>query len=260
MIVNKLKTLFSKKKYKLASIALERMNPYSQQITEVLIKKSNPDRAEWWNRYMKGSIPFIGAGLPEIRKYLLDINQREGLDALPMNRQVGLVKSLIRGSYAEEKLAAILFIQLFWLGKQKHTFILELLTDWFDERHIFDWNTTDWLCVKVLGPMVDSGEAQVIWQLRYWNQDPYLWKARASLVPFSQANEITRHSEVIDRFSDMLIRRRERFAKTAVGWVLREYSKADPQFVLDFLSRHAAYITSEVKRNALKYYRRELRK
>jgi 3-methyladenine DNA glycosylase AlkD len=235
------------------------MNPYSQQITEVLLQKSSPDKAEWWNRYMKGSIPFLGAGLPEIRKYLLDINDREGLDSLPLNRQVGLVKSLIRGAYAEEKLAAILFVQLFWLGKQKHTFILDLLTDWFDERHIFDWNTTDWLCVKVLGPMIDGGGEQLFWTLKYWNRDPYLWKARASLVPFSQSSDLTRHAQVVDTFSDMLIRRKERFAKTAVGWVLREYSKKDPQFVLDFLSRHAAYLTSEVKRNALKYYRKQVR-
>jgi hypothetical protein len=41
--------------------------------------------------------------------------------------------------------------------------------------------------------------------------------------------------------------------------VLREYSKSDPKFVLDFLSRHVAYTTSEVKRNALKYYRKKTR-
>jgi 3-methyladenine DNA glycosylase AlkD len=235
------------------------MNPYRQQITETLSQKGSPDKAEWWNRYMKGSIPFLGAGLPEIRKYLIDINKREGLESLPLNRQVGLVKSLIRGSYAEEKLAAILFVQLFWLEKQKPAFILDLLTDWFDERHIFDWNTTDWLCVKVLRPMIDSGEEKVVWNLKYWNRDPYLWKARASLVPFAQCENITQYAQVIDQFSDTLIRRKERFAKTAVGWVLREYSKADPEFVLDFLSKHVAYTTYEVKRNALKYYRKQPR-
>ena len=235
------------------------MNPYGQIITDTLQRRSDPEKAEWWNRYMKGSIPFLGAGLPEIRKYLLELNRREGLDALPLNRQVGLVKQLIRGTYAEEKLAAVLYIQLFWLGKQKNSMILGLLTDCFDGHHIYDWNTTDWLCVKVLTPMVDSGEEEVIWTLKQWNRDPYLWKARASLVPFAQASGITRHRKVIAQFSDLLIRREERFAKTAVGWVLREYSKEDPGFVLDFLSRHVTYTTAEVKRNALKYYRKNSR-
>ena len=56
---------------------------------------------------MKGNIPFLGAGIPEIRKYLLELNRKERLDTLPMNRQVGMVKHLLRGTYAEEKLAAI---------------------------------------------------------------------------------------------------------------------------------------------------------
>jgi 3-methyladenine DNA glycosylase AlkD len=64
---------------------------------------------------------------------------------------------------------------------------------------------------------------------------------------------------VIKLFADVLIRRKERFAKTAVGWVLREYSKKDAEFVLTFLSKHVKYTTSEVKRNALKYYRQNRR-
>jgi 3-methyladenine DNA glycosylase AlkD len=64
---------------------------------------------------------------------------------------------------------------------------------------------------------------------------------------------------LIERSADILIRRPERFAKTAVGWVLREYSKTDEEFVLNFLSRHVKYTTSEVKRNALKYYRMKTR-
>jgi len=104
-----------------------------------------------------------------------------------------------------------------------------------------------------------SGDPQVIWKLKQWNRDPYLWKARASLVPFARAKYITTHSREIYQFSDTLIRRNERFAKTAVGWVLREYSKHDPEFVLDFLSKHVKHTTAEVKRNSLKYYRKDLR-
>jgi hypothetical protein len=44
-----------------------------------------------------------------------------------------------------------------------------------------------------------------------------------------------------------------------VGWILREYSKVDEEFVHDFLSRHVKHTTWEVKRNALKYYRQNLK-
>lgn len=236
------------------------MNPYAETLVRELKVRSVPQKADWWNNYLKGEIRFVGTSIPEIRKLLIERNFIDGLDRLPMNQQVGMVNGLMRSPFAEHKLAAILFIQLFWLGNQKNSFLLSLFTDWFNERLIYDWNTTDWLCVKVLSPILDSGDEKVLWTLKRWNRDPYLWKARASLVPFAQSRFITEHAGSIERFADILIRREERFAKTAVGWVLREYSKFDQEYVLNFLSRHAKHTTWDVKRNALKYYRQKLKK
>ena len=227
------------------------------EIVDALQRKASSEKAQWWNDYLKGEIPFMGIGTPDIRKLFLDRNRVSAYEDLTMNRQVALVNGLMRGSYAEEKLAAILFVQLFWLGNQRNSFLINLVSDWFEDRLVFDWNTCDWLSVRILSPLIDSGEEEVIWKLKGWNRDSYLWKARASLVPFARANSIASHGKSIYRFSDILIRRKERFAKTAVGWVMREYSRHDPEFVLDFISRHAKYTTAEVKRNALKYYRKD---
>lgn len=235
------------------------MNQHAETLVQELKHRSIPQKADWWNSYMKGEIRFIGTSMPEIRKLLIEKNRSEGLDQLPMNQQVSLVNGLMRSELAEHKLAAILYLQLFWLGRQKNSFLLGLVSDWFTERYIHDWNTSDWLCVKVLAPIIDSGDQEVIWTLRRWNRDPYLWKARASLVPFASAKSMAMHPKTIYSFSDILIRRDERFAKTAVGWVMREYSRLDVNFVLDFLNRHVKYTTWEVKRNALKYHRQKLK-
>lgn len=235
------------------------MNQLAETFVQELEERSVPRKADWWNRYLKGEIRFVGTGIPEIRELLLEMNQSEGLDQLPMNRQVNLVNGLMKSNLAEHKLASVLYIQLFWLGKQKNSFLISLISDWFDEGYIYDWNTTDWLSVKVLAPLLDSDDPKVLWALKQWNRNPYLWKARASLVPFAASKQMKDHRKEIERFSDILIRREERFAKTAVGWVMREYSKIDEDFVLDFLSRHVKHTTWEVKRNALKYYRKKLR-
>jgi 3-methyladenine DNA glycosylase AlkD len=235
------------------------MNQHAETLVQELKVRSVPQKADWWNTYLKGEIRFVGTSLPEIRKLILEKNLSEGLDRLPMNQQVGLVNGLMRSDLAEHKLAAILYMQLCWLGRQKNAFLLSVVSDWFTERYIHDWNTTDWLCAKVLAPLVDSGDEQVVWTLKKWNTDPYLWMARASVIPFALCRHIGEHAKTIERLSDILIRREERFAKTAVGWVMREYSKVDEEFVLDFLSRHVKYTTWEVKRNALKYYRKKLK-
>jgi 3-methyladenine DNA glycosylase AlkD len=51
----------------------------------------------------------------------------------------------------------------------------------------------------------------------------------------------------------VLIRREERFAKTAVGWVLRDLSKHDSAVVKDFVDQNLRYFSAESLRNALKY-------
>ena len=235
------------------------MNPYAETLVQELEVRSVPQKADLWNSYLKGEIRFVGTSIPEIRKLLIEKNSSDGLDRLPMNQQVSMVNGLMRSQFAEHKLAAILYVQLFWLHTQNNSFLLSLISDWFDERYIFDWNTTDWLSTKVLTPILDSGDEKVLWVLKKWNRDPYLWKARASLIPFAHSKHIREHTKSIERFADILIRREERFAKTAVGWVLREYSKLDEEFVLDFLSKHVKYTTWDVKRNALKYHRQKLK-
>lgn len=231
------------------------MIEYRSVISDQIIIEANPEKAEWWNRYLKGEIQFIGTSIPQIRRLLLDFNHQEELEYLPLNQQVSLVYGLMRGELAEEKLAAILYVQLFWVGKQRSKFILDLVSEWFDQRYIHDWNTTDWLAMKILTPMIDSGDEEVIWALRRWYKDSYLWKARASLVALAQSKSLCKYGREVRIFSDILIRRPERFAKTAVGWTMREYSKIDEVFVLEFLSRHVKYTNAEVKRKALKYFR-----
>jgi hypothetical protein len=99
------------------------MNHTGQRIVKELKVNAIEEKAEWWNRYMKGEIPFLGVGIPEIRKLLLALNREEGLEDQPMNQQVGIVNGLMKSGLAEEKLAAILYVQLFWLGKQKNSFL-----------------------------------------------------------------------------------------------------------------------------------------
>ena len=86
-----------------------------------------------------------------------------------------------------------------------------------------------------------------------WNRSQNIWKARASLVPFAQCKNIKTHTEIIQQFSIELIKRQQRFCKTAVGWVLREYSKVDTNFVLNFLEQYSEWATKEVIKNATKY-------
>jgi hypothetical protein len=69
----------------------------------------------------------------------------------------------------------------------------------------------------------------------------------------TQSKFIESHTKTINLFSEELIKRPERFCKTAVAWVMIEYSKVDNKLVTDFLEKNKEWTTREVIKNATKY-------
>lgn len=214
-------------------------------------EQSNSEKAKWLENYVKHGVKSKGVGIPQIRLIVIDAEKYFEITTKPIAEQIVILNNLMEKEYTEYKIAAIIYIQLFL--KDYYLEILKSISQWFDNECISDWNVCDWLCVRILSPMIDSIPDFIIPELEQWNTNKNLWKARASLVPFSQSKNISTHWNHINKFSDTLIKRDERFCKTAVGWVLREYSKHDKQKVTDFLNNHSKHTTKEVIANATKY-------
>lgn len=58
-------------------------------------------------------------------------------------------------------------------------------------------------------------------------------KRDVSVVAFANLAKKNKYTPLLIESSQKLIKREERFAKTAVGWILREISKTDEKIVLD---------------------------
>jgi 3-methyladenine DNA glycosylase AlkD len=229
------------------------MKSLSLIIQQELQKYSDDKKAKWLENYVKHDIKSIGVGIPQIRLVLQDVYKRNNLNELSTPEQKETLDELVKHEYTESKLATIIYVQLY-LKDTDVKFQLSMISNWFDNKWISDWNVCDWLCVRLLTPLVDRYPKQTITELKKWNKDSYLWKARASLVPFSQCKTLEKNLDLIDIFNKSLIKREERFCKTAVGWVLREISKFDKNYVVKFLETHHPHVTSEVKQNATKYF------
>ncbi len=134
----------------------------------------------WWERYLKGEIEFRGVPMAGIRKSVHAWHDEAEPDP-ELLKDVAL--SLLRRPVAEDKLAGILIFQELLLPAE--------VTDWsadlaaleavFDEGHIWDWNTCDWLCVRVLGPMVDRNGEPCARAIASWTNAPGLWRRRAGV-------------------------------------------------------------------------------
>ena len=225
-----------------------------------LVAISNKKKKDWWERYLRNSISFLGVGIPEIRDLLIKWHQENKIEILSLETQLSIVKKLMVRTFAEDKLAGILFIQLFLLKRENYKSIVLLMQELFEEEKIFDWNTCDWMCVRLLTPIVESGDVESISIIISWKDAEFLWKARASAVAFAQVKDKTKHIKAIDAINRAVIKRDERFGKTSVGWLLREISRDDKTYVENFVSEQLKYFTKETINNSMKYFEIEQRK
>jgi 3-methyladenine DNA glycosylase AlkD len=208
----------------------------------------------WWERYMKHVIPFRGIKMPVLRPVLF-----EWWDAQVAPHGLAFQKAtaahLFTSSWSEDKLAGVLAFE--HLAPSLEVADLAMLEDIFQQGLLFDWNNTDWLCVKVLDKLVRRGLAFAE-PIAGWTaqSEAPLWQRRAGAVAFVN---IAKHGqeppsspqlwELMSIAAGNNVRSPERFMQTSVGWLVREMGKADAGAALGFAEEHR----DRLSREALRY-------
>lgn len=212
---------------------------------------------QWWEKYMKNVIPFRGVGIPKNRELLAEWRKQNGIDKWSLEDQLELALAFFKEPIAEDKLAGILFIQNYLYNKLPWEVLLGKYTEIYEQELIFDWNICDWFCVRVLGPSIKDNGKECARAIASWKEASYLWQARSSVVPFVNLASESSYYPYIQEACAVLIERDERFSKTAVGWILRDISKHDEQFVVLFVDSHLEFFSKESLGNALKYFEKD---
>ena len=222
-------------------------------LQRLLDKASSTEKKLWWEKYLRGTIGFRGVGIPDICDNLSVWRERTGLAERPESEQLEVALALFEESAAEDKLAGTLYLQYYLYNRLPWKQLFARYASLFENELIFDWNTCDWFCVRVLGPTLVEEGVSFARSLVGWKDAAYLWQARSSAVPFTKAADEVKYYPFMEEVCSALILRNERFAKTAVGWVLREVSRHDQAFVQSFLGVHVGNFSLESLRNAVKY-------
>lgn len=225
-----------------------------QTLESKLDKIADRKTRDWWENYVKHNTKFRGVGIPQIREKLKEWYKEESISKLPLNEQLELALSFFAENYAEDKLAGILFLQDYLYNKFEWKKLLPKFEKLFKNNYIYDWNICDWFCVRVLGPMIKENGMPCAKAISKWNNAKNVWQARCSVVAFAN---LTKEKEFISLFLNscsVLIKRDDRFAKTAVGWILREMSKSDKRIVIDFISKNKNYFSKESLTNSINYF------
>ncbi len=241
-----------------------------EKLQSRITKFADKKRKLWFENYIKHNTKYRGIEMPTIRTELKTWYQEESIDKLPLDSQLDLALSFFEEDYAEDKLAGILFLQLYLYDKFDYNHLLSRFESVFEKGYIYDWSVCDWFCTRVLRQMIKangrkcaeavSNGRKCAEAVSKWHTANNVWQARCSVVSFTTLTKENKYTSLILKSNTVLIKREERFAKTAVGWILRELSKVNKQIVVEFIAKYRPYFSRESHENAIKYFDKDEKK
>ena len=187
-----------------------------------------PENARAMAAYMKTEMPFYGIKTPDRRPI-----SREAIRRFPPDdRQAyeASVLALWRLPHREEKYAAIAYAR----GFRAHIVPASLP---LYERLVREgqwWDFVDEIAAHLVGKVLLDHRDEVQPLMDRWVTDDDMWVRRTAIL--SQLRH-KQHTDAERLFAYCLARAHERefFIRKAIGWALREYSKASPEAVRDFI-------------------------
>ena len=232
-------------------------NKLKEKLKSRIAKFADEKRKLWFENYIKHGTKFRGVQIPTIRAELKAWSKDENIDKLPLDAQLDLALSFFEEEYSEDKLAGILFLQLYLYDKFNYNDLLLRFESIFENGYIYDWSVCDWFCTRVLRQMIKENGRKCAEAISKWNTAKNVWQARCSVVAFTTLTKDNEYTSLLLKSNAKLIKREERFAKTAVGWILRELSKVDKQIVVNFIAENRQSFSRESLENATKYFEKE---
>lgn len=196
------------------------------ELIHLLEEHRNEENQGWMEKYMRNQFPYLGIKTPQRRELVKEYMKE--LKALSMAE----VKTLYNKPEREFKYVAIGILTKFQKNLSIENFDeikeLSLIEPW--------WDTIDSIGPSIYGPMAlrDVAVKEKLRELIYADS---IWLRRISILfqlKYKDKMDEAFLTEAILANSDT----REFFLNKAIGWILREYSKTNPQFVREFIGKH----------------------
>lgn len=214
-----------------------------------LREAGSPDRAASSQNYLKSSMPFAGTSVPAARSIVT--GWRRGQPGLTRQHLTGVAAALWDGAFFECRLAAVILLadRRMLLAAGDAGLIERLL------RSAGTWALVDSLAADVMGSLVDRFPAELHPVLDRWAADDDFWLRRSALlallVPLRRGNPA--NFERFARYADGMLAEREFFIRKAIGWVLRETGKHQPDLVADWLAPRVHRASGVTVREAVRW-------
>ena len=118
------------------------------------------------------------------------------------------------------------------------------------------WDTVDFIAANLVGQYFRKFPEQRAEYVERWLATGNIWLQRTAVI-FQLKYKKETDTKLLASTIDRLLGSREFFINKAIGWALREYSKTDPQWVVDFVEQTELSRLSRVE--GLKWLNRSAR-
>lgn len=205
--------------------------PIVKYVRAELKALAQPAKAEEMAAYMRTEMPFYGVQKPERLPVIREIKRQFAPHSL--KSYCDNILALWEGQHREEKYLAINYAESF------SQFIVPQALPTY-EQMVRDgqwWDFVDPIASNLYGPVLLNNEDLVRPTIETYVGDEDFWIRRVALLAHLKHKKQTRHEHLFD-YCTALAPEREFFIRKAIGWILREYSKSEPQRVLKYLRQN----------------------
>lgn len=223
-------------------------------VQDAFVAGADPARASDQQRYMKSAMPFHGLTAPHVRLVV-----REAVAAHPLPDRTAWLAVVARlwdgATHREQWYAA--------LGVLRHRRYRAWASVADDElvgllRHLVTtgawWDVVD-DASHVAGDLLRVDRPTMTAVLRGWSRESDVWLRRVSIIAqlgHRRDTDLALLTYAIEGSIDD----RDFFARKAIGWALREYSKTDAGWVRGYVAAQASRLSPLSRREALKWLER----
>ncbi|HQV58048.1 MAG TPA: DNA alkylation repair protein, partial [Ilumatobacteraceae bacterium] len=198
-------------------------------------ERGDPLRAAQQQRYMKSTIPYRGLSSAELRSVVKPILDQHRLPT-PQEWATAIGHLWAEVQFREEWYAA--------LALARHRFYRTWARS-VDAIEVYEqmirrgrwWDVCDELAAHLVGGVLASHPQDLTAMMRLWAVDDEMWIRRCSILAQLRRRDDT-DRELLATCIAGSLSDRDFFARKAIGWALREFSKTDPSWVRNYVAVH----------------------